>query len=313
MLNGRIDRSHACSDHNKADRRRKIIFCRNRNHQDPEQFHRYPRADQQPVSKPVGDQPGDQPAKHQTAEDQRAKGCDRFIAEPRLGPGKITGRPQKTGRLPGAVGEKRNQRQQDSRNFQGFPDPGTVTHVFFVFCFVPLPQRQRENNHDQNPCLNERSPSVALVPSGQFEGQRHDGRADDCTDTVKAVKEVHDRGRIVVCHIVIDRCVYRSCTETIRDREQEQHPVLTADRKAQKAEHRQEDRNDYDPFRMEPPDHPRAEQRGYDGHEGDRHGHIARKGRLHPKDYLHFGPSGSQQRIRKTEADKDQIDHCQQQ
>ena len=60
-------------------------------------------------------------------------------------------------------------------------------------------------------------------------------------------------------------------------------------------------------------DHPGTEQGGNDGHEGDRHGHIARIGRGDTENHLHLRPAGTQQGIRQPQADKNQIDDRKQQ
>ena len=131
MLDGGIDRAHAGADHDKAYRGEDIAFDRQEDEQDTEQFHGYADPDQQFVAELVGNKARDQPAEHESREDQRAEGGDRRLADAGLGAGEVAGRPEEAGGLPGAVGEEPDKGQYDARDFQGFFDAGTVAVVLF--------------------------------------------------------------------------------------------------------------------------------------------------------------------------------------
>lgn len=191
VLNGWVDRPHAGSDDDEAYGIDYVPGCRKNYKQNSDEFDSDTDPDEFLVPELVGNEAGNEPAQHQTAEDQGAKRGDGLSGKTLLRTGEVGRGPQETGGLSGTVGKEGDEGQHDPWYLDGLGNSGTFRPHFFLSAFILHPEGNGQDTDCHDAELQKGSPSVAVVPMSYRQGPGHDERADDRSHSIEAVEEIN--------------------------------------------------------------------------------------------------------------------------
>ena len=142
---------------------------------------------------------------------------------------------------------------------------------------------------------------------------RHDVRAKQRAQSPHGVQPAHVTAFIVDRDIVVQRGVDAACSQSIRNREQQQHPVIRRDRETEQSERRQCHGYHSDLARAESQSHSIGQQRGHNGARRNGHGNATLPGNRRIQIGAHRRPGGPEHGIRQAQTDESHINHGKQQ
>lgn len=124
-----------------------------------------------------------------------------------------------------------------------------------------------------------------------------------------AMEPAHMAAFVMQRHIIVQRGIYASCPQTIRNRPQAQLPEGMADRKSIQGTCCHCHTDYRDSSGSQKPGHPVALQTGYHSTQRDNHGNRPGIGYRHSEFPVHGRPGRPQQGVRQSQTDKGQIDN----
>ena len=273
-----------------------------------------PQTHHLPVAELKGQKAADGPSRRDAEEEKAAalRGRDRIDA---AGGDEIAARPKADRLLGRAIAEEAQHHGLDAAQRHDLAQRQRLFPVALRRAAGGrAPERQAEEQDGRKHQLHQSDgpiTGVPAVPGGEH--RAHDGRPHRRADAPHAVQPAHMPAGIMEGDIVVQRRVDAARAKPVRDRAEAQHRIAAAEGKTEerRAGHRHADRRD--PARAETPCQTVAEQARDDRADGDDHENEAR-GRQRRADLrMDDRPRGAEQRVRKAETDKGEINDPKQQ
>ena len=176
-----------------------------------------------------------------------------------------------------------------------------------------LPQGQRnQQHHDQSQLQQTNHPITPMPRIMTRQTPRHHHRPDGRAHAPKTMQPAHMLGRIMVRHIIIQRCIDRTRAQTQRYRQHAQQGKMMRQRKTQQRQSRHQHTDQSDSPHAEPTNQPITQHAGDNRPSGNDHRNHPRPRNRHTQANVHRRPCRADHRIRQTQADKSHINNEQQ-